>query len=100
MNCHKIQRPLTNRKPIIAIATLLIATVSRAEDSPWLLGYWNGKHLALAEEGFEFESTLTLEGVQNVTGGVARSSRGLTNPGMSPDLDDAVALSLRAYIVF
>lgn len=79
MNCHKIQHPLTNRKLIIAMATLLIATVSWAEDSPWLLGDWNGKRPALAEEGFEFEFVLTLEGVQNVSGGVSRSSRGLTN---------------------
>ena len=76
MNCYKVQNPLTNRKLIIAMAMLLIATVSWAEDSPWLLGDWNGKRNDLAEEGLEFEFVLTLEGVQNVSGGVAQ-----------PDLD-------------
>ena len=79
MSCHKIKHPLTKRKQFIVMATLLIATVSWAEDSPWLLGDWDGKRRALAEKGFEFEFVLMLEGVQNVAGGVARSSRGLTN---------------------
>jgi porin len=58
---------------------MLMATASRAQDQQWLLGDWNGKRQALAEEGFEFEFVLTVEGVQNVAGGIARSSRGLTN---------------------
>ncbi|MHC4169977.1 MAG: carbohydrate porin [Planctomycetota bacterium] len=68
-----------NRILLLTIATMLIATVSRAQDQPWLLGDWNGKRQALAEQGFEFEFVLTLEGVQNVAGGIARSSRGLAN---------------------
>jgi len=58
---------------------VLMASVSRAEDRQWLLGDWNGKRQYLAEEGLEFDFVLTLEGVQNVAGGVARSSRGLAN---------------------
>ena len=94
MNCHKIQQSLTNRKPIIAMVMLLIATVSWAEDSPWLLGDWNGKRHALAEEGFEFEFVLTLEGVQNVTGGISRSSRGLINLDLIMDEQAGQAVAL------
>ena len=79
MGRHKTQKSLTNRKLFLATATVLIASVSWAEDQPWLFGDWNGKRQALAEQGFEFEFVLTLEGVQNVAGGVARSSRGLAN---------------------
>jgi len=58
---------------------LLVATMSLAEDEQWLLGDWNGRRSLLAEEGFDFEFVLALEGVQNVAGGIARSSRGLAN---------------------
>lgn len=79
MTCHKTQGLLTDRILLLAIVTVLMATASRAQDQQWLLGDWNGKRQALAEEGFEFEFVLTVEGVQNVAGGVARSSRGLAN---------------------
>ncbi len=58
---------------------VLMASVSRAEDQQWLLGDWNGKRQSLAEEGLDFEFVLTIESVQNVVGGAARSSRGLAN---------------------
>ncbi len=69
------------------MAVVLVTTVSRAEDQQWLLGDWNGKRQSLAEEGFEFEFVLTLEGVQNVAGGVARSSRGLANLDLIMDAE-------------
>ena len=71
-----------------------IATASGAEDSPWLLGDWNGKRQALARKGFEFEFVLTVEGVQNVSGGVDHSSRGLTNLDLIMDAEgEALGLS-------
>ncbi len=79
MSCHKTQKQFTERKLLLVMAVVLVTTVCRAEDQQWLLGDWNGKRQSLAEEGFDFEFVLTLEGVQNVAGGVARSSRGLAN---------------------
>jgi porin len=66
-------------RSLITMLLLLLAVVSQAQDTPWLAGDWNGQRQLLAEGGVEFEFMLTLEGVQNVSGGVARSSRGLLN---------------------
>jgi porin len=66
---------------------VLFASVSWARDQQWLFGDWNGKRQDLAEEGFEFEFVLTVEGVQNVSGGVARSSRGLANLDLIMDAE-------------
>jgi len=59
--------------------SMLSGTQARAQDVPWLAGDWNGQRQSLADNGIDFEFLLTLEGVQNVSGGVARSSRGLLN---------------------
>ncbi|MHC4435506.1 MAG: hypothetical protein ACYTBS_27060 [Planctomycetota bacterium] len=75
------------RKRLLAIAVVLFASVSWARDQQWLFGDWNGKRQDLAEEGFEFEFVLTVEGVQNVSGGVARSSRGLANLDLIMDAE-------------
>ena len=58
---------------------VLFAPIGRAKDPPWLVENWRGQRQALADGGFDIEFLLTLEGVQNVSGGVARSSRGLLN---------------------
>ena len=81
MNCYK------TLKVFLAIAVVSIASVSTAQDQQWLLGDWDGKRRALVEEGFEFEFVLTVEGVQNVSGGVARSSRGLANLDLIMDTE-------------
>lgn len=61
------------------IIMLLVAGATGAQDVPWLAGDWNGRRQTLAHDGIDFEFVLTLEGVQNVSGGAARSSRGLAN---------------------
>ncbi|NQV36293.1 MAG: hypothetical protein HQ515_26610, partial [Phycisphaeraceae bacterium] len=61
------------------IIMVLVAGPAGAQDVPWLAGDWNGQRQTLADTGIDFEFVLTLEGVQNVSGGVARSSRGLAN---------------------
>ncbi len=66
-------------RSLIAMLLLLLGGTSQAQDTPWLIGDWDGQRQTLAEQGVEFEFVLTLEGVQNVSGGVARSSRGLLN---------------------
>ena len=73
------------RELLLAMTMMLMASVSQAVEQQWLLGDWNGKRHSLSEEGFEFDFVLTLEGVQNVAGGVARSSRGLANLDMVMD---------------
>jgi porin len=79
MSRHKSHELLTKRNLLLALVAVLTTTTSRAQDQQWLLGDWNGKRQALTEEGFEFDFVLTVEGVQNVAGGIARSSRGLAN---------------------
>ena len=54
-------------------------SVAQAQDGPWLAGDWEGQRQALSDKGIDFEFLLTLEGVQNLSGGVAQSSRGLLN---------------------
>lgn len=77
------------------LATMAIVSAAvRAEESPWLLGDWAGQRTALADKGVEFEMVLTLEGVQNVRGGMARSSRGLLNLDLIMDArGEALGLS-------
>ena len=65
---------------VLVIGLMLSISVGvLAEEAPWLLGTWNGQRETLADKGIEFEFALTLEETQNVSGGVARSSRGLLN---------------------
>ena len=94
MDYQKANQLLTNLRLLLAMATVLAATVSQAEEEPWLLGDWNGKRQILAEEGVKFQYVLTLEGVQNVAGGIARSSRGLANLDLIMDVrGNALGLS-------
>ena len=66
-------------KSCIAIMMWLGVAAAYAQDDPWLVEDWGGQRHTLADQGIDFEFVLTLEGVQNVSGGVARSSRGLAN---------------------
>jgi len=84
---RRTQSALTSRRFMLTLLIVHIANASGAEDSPWLFGDWNGKRQALAKKGFDFEFVLTVEGVQNVSGGVARSSRGLTNLDLIMDAE-------------
>lgn len=86
MNCHNERERFTEGK-LWLVMIMLLATLSVAQDQQWLLGDWNGQRTSLAKKGFEFEFVLTLEGVQNVTGGIARSSRGLTNLDLIMDAE-------------
>jgi len=88
MNCCK------SGKLFVLTACLLVVSPSRGQDQQWLLGDWNGQRHVLAETGFEFEFALTLEGVQNVSGGISRSSRALANLDLIMDArGDALGLS-------
>jgi len=80
---------------LCVVSTLSLASwLPGAEGSQWLLGDWAGRRQSLAEKGFEFEMALTLEGVQNVKGGIARSSRGLLNLDLIMDArGEALGLS-------
>ncbi len=73
------------------------ATVSATagdEEISWLWGDWQGKRRVWAEQGIDFECVLTLEGVQNISGGIARSSRGLMNLDLIMDAEgQALGLS-------
>lgn len=74
----------------------IVPSLSWAEGAQWLLGDWAGRRESLAEKGVEFEMVLTLEGVQNVRGGIARSSRGLMNLDLIMDArGEALGLSDR-----
>jgi carbohydrate-selective porin OprB len=64
---------------LIPLMVVLFVAAAEAQDIPWLAGDWQGQRQTLADEGLDFEFVLTLEGVQNVSGGIARSSRGLLN---------------------
>ncbi|NQV32733.1 MAG: carbohydrate porin, partial [Phycisphaeraceae bacterium] len=76
------------------IIMVLVAGPAGAQDVPWLAGDWNGQRQTLADTGIGFEFVLTLEGVQNVAGGVARSSRGLLNLDLIMDAEgQALGLS-------
>ncbi|NQV33516.1 MAG: hypothetical protein HQ515_12560, partial [Phycisphaeraceae bacterium] len=86
MSCHEAPMRFTKGKLRVTVL-LLVASLSIADDQSWLLGDWNGRRSALVDEGFEFEFVLTLEGVQNIAGGVARSSRGLANLDLIMDAE-------------
>ncbi|UCF14237.1 MAG: hypothetical protein JSW59_12555 [Phycisphaerales bacterium] len=79
MSGHRARKGLEKPILLFAVAIVFGCKVVRAENRQWLLGNWNGKRQALAEEGFELDFVLTLEGVQNVDGGIARSTRALAN---------------------
>lgn len=89
-NQEGVARP---RLLLMALVSLMVS-VSPAEDRQWFLGDWGGKRQALAERGIEFDFLLTLEGVQNVEGGIARSSRALANIDLIMDArGEALGLS-------
>ena len=88
-------RELRGTFALAVVSILSIAScMSGAEGSQWLLGDWAGRRESLAEKGFEFEMALTLEGVQNLSGGIAESSRGLMNLDLIMDArGEALGLS-------
>lgn len=79
MDYRKAKDRFNRGKRSLVLGILLVTSMCLAEESPWLLGDWGGKRTSLSEEGIDFEFVTTLEGVQNISGGVANSSRGLAN---------------------
>lgn len=79
MSCHRTQEELAERILLLAMLVVFMASPTHAQDQQWFLGDWDGQRKSLADKGLEFEFVLTVEGVQNVAGGVAPSSRALGN---------------------
>lgn len=90
MNFYMVQEALAKKLLLLVVIMLLTSRSIPAQDQQWLLGDWDGQRPALAEKGFDFEFILTLEGVQNVDGGIARSGRVLTNLDLLMDAGVAV----------
>lgn len=91
---RKTQEGFVKPKLFLVTLVLLMVGASPAKNQQWLLGDWDGKRQTLAERGIEFDVLLTLEGVQNVAGGVARSSRALANLDLIMDArGEALGLS-------
>lgn len=83
MNGKRLQKWIHS---MLTMGVLFGGNVAPAQDDvPWLLGDWDGQRQTLAHDGIDFEFVLTLEGVQNVSGGAARSSRGLLNVDLIMD---------------
>jgi len=93
MKFHRTKEKLARRAVYLSFLSVIFACPVRAEDRQWLLGDLDGQRQALAEKGIDFEFVLTLEGVQNVDGGIARSSRALGNLDLIMDArSDALGL--------
>ena len=71
-------RPYTTRFLTIALVTgftLTSASPTRAADSPYLLGDWNGQRTRLANEGITFDLGYDSAAARNLTGGTRRLTR-------------------------
>lgn len=99
MNCCRTRYKFSKLALFMAFIPVKLPCPVRAQDQQWLLGDWDGQRRALAEKGFEFEFVLTLEGVQNVKGGISRSSRMLANLDLIIDAGgEALGLSENGYL--
>ncbi|MFC1764816.1 carbohydrate porin [Planctomycetota bacterium] len=83
----------------ISSLLLLLVVGIHAEESPWLLGDWEGKRSELSEKGIDFEFLLIEFQVFNWLS-IQPDLQYIVNPGMDPTLKDALVASLRAYIEF
>ena len=62
-----------------------------ADESPYLLGDWNGQRSALEQRGFGFEAILTADVLANVSGGIAQEVEVPTNLDLIGHLDTGAA---------
>ncbi len=72
---------------LFTLTLLLMTSIANAQESPWLLGDWDGRRTALSQKGIDFELVLTTEGIYNTTGGNTTGYRNLTNIDLIMDVN-------------
>lgn len=78
------------RFAVAVLATIALASPLSAEEQEsrsYLLGDWGGERTALADKGVAFEAIITTDLIANVSGGLERTSRVLSNFDLTAALD-------------
>lgn len=75
----------------LAAFCLLLTGVAGAEESPWLLGNWNGTREALGAHGVDFEFVATTDILALVDGGLDKGVEAPSNFDLVMTVDTAAA---------